>query len=138
MGRVWPLRHTAHGTRHTAHGFQLLLEESMSGIAWELLRVKLTIEAGLKHFRSGVVPVLTNNELSQAYIDHLGGRSMFLSNITEDLWSMYYQVHILLVAIRRPGKVSVACTGYLYGHTTTLTSTSRSSRLSAVGIGRTR
>ena len=72
----------------------------MSSNARELSGIKLTVKAGLEHFCNSVV-------LTQAYINHLGGRSPFLSSIAKDLWSMCYQAHILLIAVHRLGKVNV-------------------------------
>ena len=79
----------------------------MSGNARELSGVKLTIKAGLEHFHNRVVPVETDSKVTQAYINHLGGRSPFLNSIARDLWSMCYQAHILLIAVHRPSKVNV-------------------------------
>ena len=45
----------------------------MSSDAQELSSVKLTIKAGLKHFRNQVVLVETDNKVTQAYVNHLGG-----------------------------------------------------------------
>ena len=90
-----------------ARGFWLQTEEGMSSNARELSGVKLTIQAGLEHFRNRVVLVETDNKVTQAYINHLGGRSIFLNSIARDLWSMCYQARILLVAVHRPGKVNV-------------------------------
>jgi len=90
-----------------ARGFWLPSEEGMSSNARELSGVKLTIEAGLEHFRNRVVLVETDNKVTQAYVNHLGGRSPFLNSIARGLWSMCYQAHILLVAVHRPGKVNV-------------------------------
>ena len=92
---------------HKARGFWLPLEEGMSSNAWELSGVMLTVKAGLKHFRNRVVLVETDNKVTQAYINHLGGRSPFLTSIAWDLWSMCYQARILLVAVHCPGKVNV-------------------------------
>ena len=56
-----------------ARGFWLPSEEGMSSNARELSGVKLTIEAGLEHFRNRVVLVETDNKVTQAYVNHLGG-----------------------------------------------------------------
>ena len=45
----------------------------MSSNAWELSGVKLTVKAGLEHFRNRVVLVETDNKATQAYIIHFGG-----------------------------------------------------------------
>ena len=90
-----------------AQGFWLLTKEGMSSNAQELSSVKLTIKAGLEHFRNWVVLVGTDNMVTQAYINHLGGWSPFLNSIAWDLWSMCYQAHIPLVAVHRPSKVNM-------------------------------
>jgi len=90
-----------------ARGFWLPSEEGMSSNARELSGVKLTVKAGLEHFRNRVVLVETDNKVTQAYINHLGGRSLFLNSIARDIWSMCYQAQILLVAVHRPRKVNV-------------------------------
>ena len=47
--------------------------------------------------------VETDNKATQAYINHLGGRSRFLNNIARALWLLAYK-NILLTAVHRPGK----------------------------------
>ena len=79
----------------------------MSSNARELSGVKLTVKAGLEHFRNRVVLVETDNKVTRAHTNHLGGRSLFLNSIAQDLWSMCYKAQILLVAVHRPGKVNV-------------------------------
>ena len=53
----------------------------MSSDARELSGVKLTVKAGLEHFRNRVVLVETDNKVTQAYTNHLGSRSVFLNSI---------------------------------------------------------
>ena len=53
----------------------------MSNNARELSNVKLTVKAGLDYFCNGVVLVETDNRVTQAYINHLGGSSLFLNSI---------------------------------------------------------
>ena len=67
------------------------------------------VKAGLERFRDRVVPVETDIsvKVTQAYINQLGGRSLFLNSIARDLWSVCYQAQILLVAVHCPGKVNV-------------------------------
>ena len=57
-------------------------QEGMSSDAHELSGVKLTTNAGLEHFRNRVVLAETDSKLTQGYINHLEGRSVFLSSIT--------------------------------------------------------
>ena len=45
----------------------------MSSNARELSGVKLTVKAGLEHFRNRVVLVETDNKVTQAYINRLAG-----------------------------------------------------------------
>ena len=75
-----------------ARGFWLPSEGGMNSNAQELNGVKLTVKAGLEHFRNRMVLVETDNKVTPAYIDHLGGCSVFLNSIAHDLWSMCYHV----------------------------------------------
>jgi len=52
-------------------------EEGMLSNARELSGVKLTVKAGLEHFCNRVVLVETDSKVTQAYTNHLGGRSLF-------------------------------------------------------------
>ena len=79
----------------------------MSSDARELSGVKLTVTAAMPSLRGRVVLVETDDEVTHAYINHLGGRSPFLNSIARDLWSMCYHADILLVAVHRPRKVNV-------------------------------
>ena len=56
----------------------------MLSAAQELSGIKLTVKAGLGHFRNRVVLVEIDNKVTQAYIDHLGGRSLLLNSIAQD------------------------------------------------------
>ena len=96
----------------------------MSSNTQELSNVKLTFKAGLKHFRNWVVLVETDNKVTQAYVNHLGGQSPFLSSIAQDLWSMCYQAHILLVTVHRQARSMCEPIGYPAGSSITLTSVS--------------
>ena len=58
--------------------------------ARELSGVKLKVRAALPSLRGRVVLMETDNKVTQAYINHLGGRSPFLNSIARDLWSMCY------------------------------------------------
>ena len=78
----------------------------MSSNARELSGVLLTVQAALPALRNKQVLVETDNKVTQAYINHLGGRSRFLNDIARRLWTMCYSNHILLTAVHRPGKVN--------------------------------
>ena len=56
-----------------AQGFWVPSEQGMSSNAQELSGVKLMIKASLEHFRNWVVLVETDNKVTQAYVNHLGG-----------------------------------------------------------------
>ena len=78
----------------------------MSSNARELSGVLLTVQAALPSLRGKQVLVETDNKATQAYVNHLGGRSRFLSSIARRLWTMCYSNNILLSAVHRPGKVN--------------------------------
>ena len=100
--------------------------------------MKLTVKAGLEHFRNQVVLIETHNNVDKAYINYLRGRFFFSSSIALDLWSMCYQAHILPVA----SCARSTCGPISFPNVSTITSTSlmsrRSSRSSTVGIARIR
>ena len=92
--------------RNEARGFWLPKEQGMSSNAIELSEALLTVQAALPALRNKQVLVETDNKVTQAYINHLGGRSRFLNDIARRLWTMCYRCHILLTAVHRPGKVN--------------------------------
>ena len=92
--------------RNEARGFWLPQEQKMSSNARELSGVLLTVQAALSKLRGKQVLVETDNKATQAYINHLGGRSRFLNSIARKLWTMCYSNGILLTAVHRPGKVN--------------------------------
>ena len=56
----------------------------MSSNARELSGVELTVKAGLEHCCNRVVLVEIDNKVTHAYINHLGGRSLFLNSIARE------------------------------------------------------
>ena len=78
----------------------------MSSNARDLSGVLLTVQAAPPALRNKQVLVKTDNKVTQAYINHLGGRSRFLNSIARRLWTMCYSTSILLSAVHRPGKVN--------------------------------
>ena len=92
--------------QNEARGFWLPKEQGMSSNARELSGVLLTVQAALPALRNKQVLVETDNKTTQAYINHLGGRSRFLNSIARRLWTMCYSNQILLTAVHRPGKVN--------------------------------
>ena len=91
--------------------------------------VKVTIKASLEDSRNPVVLIETDNKVTQACIDHLGGQSMVLGSIAQDLYSMCYRAQVLAV-VHNLGKVNIQADWLprwkysLDGSTTTLTSSS--------------
>ena len=79
----------------------------MSSDAQELFGIKLMVKASFEHFRNRVVLVETDNEVTEAYINHMSGQSPFLNSSAWDLGLMRYQAHILLVVVHHLGKVNV-------------------------------
>ena len=71
--------------RKEARGFWLPQEQGMSSNARELSGVLLTVQAALSALRNKQVLVETDNKTTQAYINHLGGRSRFLDSIARRL-----------------------------------------------------
>ena len=92
----------------------------MLSSAQELSGVRLTLKAGLEHFRNRVMLVEADNKVTKAYINHFGGRFVFLNSIAQELWSMCYRAHILLIAVHTPSKVNVRAdclSRWKYDHT---------------------
>ena len=65
--------------RNEARGFWLPHEQGMSSNARELSGVLLTVQAALPSLRGKQVLVEFDNKATQAYVNHLGGRSHFLN-----------------------------------------------------------
>ena len=102
VATIWP-------DRQCSQRSQRLLaphEQGMSSNARELSGVLLTVQAALPSLRGKRVLVETDNKATQAYVNHLGGRSRFLNSIARRLWTMCYSNNILLSAVHRPGKVN--------------------------------
>ena len=86
-----------------ARGFFLHKESKMSSNARELHAVLFTMKAAALRLRHSVVLVETDNSTTMAYINHLGGRSRFLSSVTHELWQVCRKAAITLRAVHRPG-----------------------------------
>ena len=96
------------GSRHRksdeARGF-FSHRESRNSSNWrELTAVSLTLQAAAPQFRNQVLLVETDNKVTEAYINHLGGRKPILSAIALQIWKTAHQFGIQLIAVHRPGK----------------------------------
>ena len=106
LGRVLA---TARRDRQSSQRSQRLLaphEQGMSSNTRELSGVLLSVQAALPLPRGKALLMETDNKATQAYVNHLGGRSRFLNNIARRLWTMCCSNSILLTAVHRPGKVN--------------------------------
>jgi hypothetical protein len=90
-----------------ARGFWLAREANMSSNGRELKAVLLSVKAAISHLAGHIVLVETDNKVTMAYINHMGGRSRFLHSMARELWLLCHQHSILLQAVHRPGKVNL-------------------------------
>ena len=90
-----------------ARGFWLAKEAKMSSNGRELKAVLLSVKAAISHLAGHIVLVETDNKVTMAYINHMGGRSRFLHSMARELWLLCHQHSILLQAVHRPGKVNL-------------------------------
>ena len=86
-----------------ARGFFLHKESRMSSNSRELHAVLYSMMAAAPRLRNSVVLNETDNSTTKAYINHLGGRSRFLSSVAHRLWSVTNPYGITLRAVHRPG-----------------------------------
>ena len=70
----------------------------MSSNSRELHAVLYSVMAAAPRLRSSVVLVETDNSTTMAYVNHLGGRSRFLSAVAHRLWSVTNSYGITLRA----------------------------------------
>ena len=75
----------------------------MSSNSRELHAVLYSVMAAAPRLRRSVVLVETDNSTTMAYVNHLGGRSRFLSAVAHRLWSVTNSYGITLRAAHRPG-----------------------------------
>ena len=75
----------------------------MSSNSRELHAVLYSVIAAAPRLRNSVVLVETDNSTTMAYVNHLGGRSRFLSVVAHRLWSVTNSYGITLRAVHRPG-----------------------------------
>ena len=86
-----------------ARGFFLHRESRMSSNSRELHAVLYSTMAAAPRLKNSVVLVETDNSTTMAYVNHLGGRSRFLSEVAHRLWRVTNQFGITLRAVHRPG-----------------------------------
>ena len=75
----------------------------MSFNSRELHAVLYSTMAAAPRLKNSVVLVETDNSTTMAYVNHLGGRSRFLSEVAHRLWRVTNQFGITLRAVHRPG-----------------------------------
>ena len=89
------------GSRHPkedeARGFFSRRESKNSSNWRELTAVSLTLRAAAPRLQNQVLLIETDNLVTKAYINHLGGRKPVLSAIARDIWP---------IAVHRPGKLN--------------------------------
>ena len=56
--------------------------------------------------RNTVVLIETDNIVTKAYINHMGGRKPMLNAIAQDIWKTAHQFGLQLVAVHRPGRLN--------------------------------
>ena len=86
-----------------ARGFFLHRESRMSSNSRELHAVLYSTMAAAPRLKNFVVLAETDNSTTMAYVNHLGGRSRFLSEVAHRLWRVTNQFGITLRAVHRPG-----------------------------------
>ena len=86
-----------------ARGFFLHRESRMSSNSRELHAVLYSTMAAAPRLKNSVVLAETDNSTTMAYVNHLGGRSRFLSEVAHRLWRVTNQFGITLRAVHRPG-----------------------------------
>ena len=69
-----------------ARGFFLHRESRMSSNSKELHAILYLTMAAAPRLKNSVVLVKTDNSTTIAYVNHLGGRSRFLSEVAHRLW----------------------------------------------------
>ena len=75
----------------------------MSSNSRELHAVLYSAMAAAPRLKHSVVLVETDNSTTMAYVNHLGGRSRFLSEVAHRLWLATNQFGITPRAVHRPG-----------------------------------
>ena len=101
----------------------------MSTNTRELSGLKLAVKAGPKHFRNRMVLVKTDNKATQAYINHLGDRSVFLSSIAQETFGSCAIEHTSYL-LHSIGQARSMCELIVSPTRSTMTPTSVSSRRS--------
>ena len=86
-----------------ARDFFLHRENRMSSNSRELHAVLHWTMAAAPRLKNSVILVETDNSITMAYVNHLGGRSGFLSAVAHRLWNMTNSYGITLRAVHRSG-----------------------------------
>ena len=105
-GGWWHKVGSRHRKEDEARGFFSRRESKNSSNWRELTAVSLTLRAAAPQLRNQVLLIETDNLVTKAYINHLGGRKPVLSAIARDIWSTAHQFGIQPIAVHRPGKLN--------------------------------
>ena len=87
-------------------GFLTKRESRNSSSSRELTAVALSPNSSAPIMRNKVVLVETDNNLTKAYINHMGGRTIMLSVITREIWHTAFQHGTHLIAVHLSGKLN--------------------------------
>ena len=105
-GGWWHKVGSRHRKQDEARGF-FSRRESRNSSNWrELTAVSHTLRAAAPMLRNTVVLIETDNIVTKAYINHMGGRKPILNAIAQDIWKTAHQFGLQLVAVHRPGRLN--------------------------------
>ena len=102
-GRCWHKVGSRQRKEDEPRGFSR--SENKNGSNWrELTAGSLSIQSAALRPRNQVLLIETDNLVTKAYINHLGGRMPVLSAIARDIWATAHQFGIQPITVHRPGK----------------------------------
>ena len=105
-GGWWHKVGSRHRKQDEARGF-FSRRESRNSSNWrELTAVSHTLRAAAPMLRNTVVLIETDNIVTKAYINHMGGRKPMLNVIAQDIWKAAHQYGLQLIAVHRPGRLN--------------------------------
>ena len=105
-GGWWHKVGSRHRKEDEARGFFSRRESKNSSNWRELTAVSLSIRAAAPLLRNQVLLIETDNVVTKACINHLGGRKPVLSAIVRSIWAICHRLGIQPVAVHRPGKLN--------------------------------
>jgi hypothetical protein len=91
------------------YGFWSLMEKTYGNNARELLAASFGVRAfaDARGITNAVVDLETDNTATVAYVNHLGGKTGFLSSIAEDFWDWCLDRRLIVKARHLPGVQNV-------------------------------